>query len=262
MRKILLSLSVTSLFTACQVENINYTKPIVLTYEPKNVLGTSATVGGIVLGEGGQNVSEYGFVYSTTETPTVEDNKVKLGERIGEFIESTEVFEQGKTYSLRAYATNEIGTAYGETYTIRTSSPPPCSHTVNNFVDLGKLITLQINSVETGNGLTGSTDGNVDFITQTNSSTASVVLSFNEEDQKMPLTGMYTVVPFFDSLDPLSDGKVQVYIQDFNSAFGGDKVITGTEIFVENNDGNITFIFCDAKCDTFYEIDGKFTYNK
>ncbi|MBR6549799.1 MAG: fibronectin type III domain-containing protein [Paludibacteraceae bacterium] len=88
-----------------------------------NILLTSATISGLIINDGGADITECGIVYSTSENPTILNDKV-----LAEIVEEkTEVFrceltglQEQTTYFVRAYAINEKGIAYGEERTFNT----------------------------------------------------------------------------------------------------------------------------------------------
>jgi len=75
---------------------------------------------GEVTSDGGAGVGYRGFCYSTTNTaPTVDNDTVLCGNGTGAFTGKF-VGSQNTTYYIRAYATNEEGTAYGDGKAIKT----------------------------------------------------------------------------------------------------------------------------------------------
>jgi hypothetical protein len=56
--------------------------------------------------------------------PTITDNKTNDGSGPGSFISSIAGLTSGATYYIRAYATNSVGTAYGNQITVVTLVPP------------------------------------------------------------------------------------------------------------------------------------------
>lgn len=72
------------------------------------------------------NVSEvidYGHVWSQKENPTIYDNKNSLGSTssTGTYNTTLTGLEPNKTYHVRAFATNSVGTSYGKDVTFSTS---------------------------------------------------------------------------------------------------------------------------------------------
>ena len=96
--------------------------PTITTGEATEVAVSSATVSGTVTNDGGASVTERGICWATTENPTISDNKLASGNGIGEFTVSLTNLSAGTTYYARAYATNSVGTAYGNVVTFTTES--------------------------------------------------------------------------------------------------------------------------------------------
>jgi hypothetical protein len=88
--------------------------PTVSTKEVTNILETTAIGGGIVLSDGGSNVTERGVCYSLNENPTIYDYKVTSGSGNGAFTTPLNTLIPGSAYNIRAYAINQNGTGYGE----------------------------------------------------------------------------------------------------------------------------------------------------
>lgn len=90
--------------------------PVVLTSsttQSNNIITTS----GNVTSENGSSVTDRGFVYGTTSSPTVTDSKVSVGTGLGTFSGTTGTLPGG-TYYVRAFATNANGTTYGSENTV------------------------------------------------------------------------------------------------------------------------------------------------
>jgi len=81
---------------------------------------TSATGGGMVTSDGGSPVTARGICWSITENPTTTDNKTVNGSGVGVFISELEGLSNNALYYVRAYSTNEFGTAYGNQESFKT----------------------------------------------------------------------------------------------------------------------------------------------
>ena len=90
------------------------TFPTVSTNIVTNVSFTTATCGGNISSDGGAEVTARGVCWSTSQNPTISDNKTIDGEGLGNFTSNITGLASGTIYSVRAYATNSVGTAYGE----------------------------------------------------------------------------------------------------------------------------------------------------
>lgn len=96
--------------------------PSLTTTAVSDITFTSATTGGNITLDGGSPVTARGVCWSTNENPTVVDNKSTDGTGIGSFTSSISDLFPGTTYYTRAYATNSIGTGYGNQIMISTLS--------------------------------------------------------------------------------------------------------------------------------------------
>lgn len=246
----------------CEIENINYITPIAVTDAPFNVQANSAILGGAVLGEGGKDVVEYGLVWSTNDTPTIDDTKIVLGDRIGSFSNTYDSFEANTTYFYRAYGISEVGVGYGGTYGFTTKSEPPCDPEIDNRINT-QTAQITINDVDVTFPSFGFDDGNIQFETSTFSSTIRITVQFNEVDRQFPQTGEYTtVLGDFDGDDNLSNGSAKLFLTDFGiGSQGGATAVPGTVFYVEDNGGAVSVIFCDTPLGDTYVLNGKFTVN-
>ena len=89
------------------------TLPTVITASVTEITSNSAKGGGEVTNDGGVEVTERGICWGTNENPTINDNHVATGTGTGAFTVMMESLEANTIYHVRAYATNEAGTAYG-----------------------------------------------------------------------------------------------------------------------------------------------------
>ncbi len=100
--------------------------PTVSTAAPGSVATTSAVLGGNVTADGGDNVTERGVVYSTSNnTPTTADAKATNGTGTGTFSATISTLTPGTTYYVRAYAINSAGTSYGSSISFTTTPNAP-----------------------------------------------------------------------------------------------------------------------------------------
>ena len=87
---------------------------MVTTNEVTDITTNSATCGGNVTDDGGATVTARGVCWSTSQNPTINDNKTTDGNGTGNFTSILSNLAPQITYYVRAYATYEKGTAYGE----------------------------------------------------------------------------------------------------------------------------------------------------
>ncbi len=87
-----------------------------------NITPTAATVGGEVISDGGSAVTNRGIVFSTNPFPTFSDSIIEAGSGTGAFSIDLSGLQIGQTYYVRAFATNEIGTMFGNQISFQTNS--------------------------------------------------------------------------------------------------------------------------------------------
>ena len=109
-------------------------QPVVTTAEVTGITCYTAVSGGEVTFDGNVTVTARGICWGTSPNPTIEDNKTTDGTGVGGFTSNLSNLEHNTTYYVRAYATNEVGTAYGEEVTFTTLLDPANGH---EYVDLG-----------------------------------------------------------------------------------------------------------------------------
>ena len=99
---------------------------ISVTTTPPVVTSTTATISGNISDDGGDPITDRGVVYSLNPSPTIESGtRVSSGSGVGSFNSTISGLSPGKTYYIRTYATNSIGTAYGDQITITTTKVAP-----------------------------------------------------------------------------------------------------------------------------------------
>ena len=95
--------------------------PTLTTNSITDITTNSATCGGYVSSDGNATVTARGICWSTSQNPTIEDNKTNNGSGTGSFTSYMSGLKDGITYYVRAYATNEKGTSYGEEKSFMTA---------------------------------------------------------------------------------------------------------------------------------------------
>jgi len=104
-------------------------KPYIFTRSVTITSNTSADVGGEIINLGGPEVIEHGHCWSVNPNPTISNDHTELGSttEIGEFTSNLLGLNAESFYYVRAYATNDNGTAYGDEVVFQTlPEPVPC----------------------------------------------------------------------------------------------------------------------------------------
>jgi hypothetical protein len=95
--------------------------PVVSTTAPYNISGTSATSGGEVISDGGGIVTARGVCWDIFPLPTIIGLHTINGSGSGSFTSNITGLGPYQYYYVRAYATNEAGTAYGTPQLFQTT---------------------------------------------------------------------------------------------------------------------------------------------
>ena len=81
----------------------------------------SGLSGGTIISDGGEDITEKGVCWSTSTSPTIADSKTSDGKGSANFVSNLVGLAEGTPYYVRAYATNSVGTAYGNEVTFTTN---------------------------------------------------------------------------------------------------------------------------------------------
>lgn len=100
-------------------------KPSLSTIAVTSITASTATSGGTISSDGGAYVTANGICWNTSGDPSINDSKTSDAVGKGQFVSSITGLAPGTTYHVRAYATNEVGTSYGEDITFLTLGEAP-----------------------------------------------------------------------------------------------------------------------------------------
>lgn len=137
------------------VVSIDFTaiKPQVTTQaiSNRNVAAGTATFNGTIVSAGDPTYTERGFVYKTAPNPIIEEDEKKIA--VGSnpiFSANIADLQEGKTYYIKAYATNTGGTVYGEEIILDFNYIQPTITTTATTNILQTSATLNANVVSAG----------------------------------------------------------------------------------------------------------------
>ncbi|MBQ3751093.1 MAG: hypothetical protein II865_07320 [Bacteroidales bacterium] len=151
--------------TASVTVTVNPVAPTVTTNNVSNIQATSATCGGNVTSHGGSAVMARGVCWGTSQNPTVNNSHTTNGSGTGTFTSSLTGLLPNTTYYVRAYATNSVGTMYGEQKSFTT----PC-----NVVSVS---IAGITTINYGQSTTLTASGAISYYWSTNATTANITVS-------------------------------------------------------------------------------------
>jgi len=95
--------------------------PTINTTTAYSITQTTAISGGNVTDDGGATVTARGVCWSTSQNPTLTDPHTTDGTSTGSFTSNITGLSANTTYYVRAYATNSVGTTYGNEETFTTA---------------------------------------------------------------------------------------------------------------------------------------------
>ena len=110
--------------------------PVLTTENVGSISYTTAVSGGAISSDGGSDVTVKGVCWSTSPNPVITDSRTTDGAGAGSYISNLTGLIPGTKYYIRAYATNNVGTGYGNDLTFNTTA-----------VGLATLTTRAVTSV-------------------------------------------------------------------------------------------------------------------
>ncbi|EAY30963.1 IPT/TIG domain-containing protein [Microscilla marina] len=116
------------------------------TFIPTSVDFTSVTLKGSILTVGDGGITDHGFVWGETASPDLNSaGKHSLGAKTeaGAFEHAVTGLTEGKTYHVRAYATDAQGTVYGEDKSFTTTNSPTITEFTPTEAGQGDTITIK-----------------------------------------------------------------------------------------------------------------------
>ena len=129
--------------------------PTVSTTGVTGITQTTANSGGNVTSDGGAGVTARGVCWGTTSGPLAGGSHTTNGTGTGTFTSSITGLTAGTLYYVRAYATNSIGTAYGNEVSFTASSIVLATLTTTTPASINE------NTAESGGNITDSGGGTI-----------------------------------------------------------------------------------------------------
>jgi len=196
-------------------------------------IGSSAAIGhGSIASSGIPNATAHGLCWSTSPNPTILDERVDLG-----VVLTTGVFSAGitglsphTTYYVRAYATNQIATVYGEQVSFKTlailrvtadnktvtysDTVPELTYVITGFVDGDDLSVV-----------TGTASLNTTYTQTTPVADSPVAIEINQGSLSAPANYAFQFVNGLITINSKALIATAI-VQD--KAYDGNLVATGT----------------------------------
>jgi hypothetical protein len=171
--------------------------PVLTTAAVSNIAANTATGGGNITSDNGSAITARGVCWNTTPTPTLANPHSVDGTGTGSFTSNLAGLTGGVTYYVRAYATNTVGTAFGNEVNFTTIvglpilTTTPATNVTGTSATSGGNISSDNGAAVTTRGICWSASPGpttADFITSDGTGTGSYVSS---------ITGMTPGTPYY-----------------------------------------------------------------
>ena len=130
------------------------TTAFVTTTHPTSVTATSAISGGFINNDGNEAVYTRGICWASHPNPTTADSYIASGSGIGSYAITIKGLMGSTKYYVRAYAINDVGIAYGNLDSLKTSAPMLEAVSTTDVINIGGTTAV-------GRGYVGSVGGAV-----------------------------------------------------------------------------------------------------
>ena len=232
---------------------LSFDIPSVITRNADSISTTTASVGGKVINDGGYAVSERGIYYGTTDDVETTGTRLVIGSGTGEFSTSLTGLTPATTYYIKAYATNSLGKAFGETRSFITRE-----YEIGNIMKIhditaqaGEILTLELEilneedfvgfnlDITLPEGFEYITDSEElfrsdDHILSMTVMEGNIVRMISGSPENNPYTGNEGIILSFNLESPETSGNYAFEIQ--NAVIGSSDAVN---ILTETIDGNV-----------------------
>ncbi len=181
----------TSGFSVRCLKDTIFAPTTITTSSVSDITQTSAAGGGNITSDGGAAVTARGVCWSTSSNPTTVNNHTNVGGGNGAFVSSIIGLNPHTQYFVKAYATNNTGTVYGNEVSFTTLSLWSCGQAITDLRNGKTYQTVQI-----GNQCWMAENLNLGFringsINQENNSTVEKYCSLDNESNCDVYGGLY-----------------------------------------------------------------------
>lgn len=125
------------------------TLPVLTTSAASEITITSAKIDGMILSDGGAAVIASGLCWSLEASPTLSDQVITNTNGESNFSATLSDLSVQTTYFVRAFATNRIGTGYGNSISFTTNSFAPSEILFNPTLTYGAMSDIDGNVYRT-----------------------------------------------------------------------------------------------------------------
>jgi len=179
------------------------TVPVVNTIDVTSVSANSATISCQVIDECGANVTSRGVCWSQLYSPTINGDHTIDGGGSGIYFSDITGLAPNTSYYVRAYATNIVGTSYGEQMSFMTD----CDVVTvivsgDSIIDYGQSTTLMASGATSYHWSTGANTANITV--SPTSTTTYIVTGTNQYNCTATATKTVTVNPILPTVNTIN----------------------------------------------------------
>ena len=222
---IILAAGITFLCSSCKKDP---TIASLVTSSISSISRTSASTGGDITSDGGAPIISRGVCWATVENPTTSNSKTSDGSGTGTFTSELTDLSPGTMYYVRAYASNEAGTAYGDQLSFTT-----------NDIQVPVLTTAAVGSITSSAALAGGeiTDDGGGAVTQRGVCWGTEGTPTLQDNYTSDGVGTGSFTSTIDGLSPETDYFVRAYaVNSAGTSYGNEISFTSGKI--TDADGN------------------------
>ena len=204
--------------------------PTLTTSSVSTITQISAVSGGNITSDGGAPVSQRGVCWAVHTGPLVTDSLTNDGTGTGNYISTLTKLTGNTIFYVRAYATNAVGTSYGQEISFRTSPVVPVLTTVDPAATStttgtsGGIVSSDGGSAVTARGVCWSTTANP-TIAGTKTSDGTGTGSYSSNITGLAVNTLYHVRAYATN--------------SVGTAYGADKTFTTDPATLSDKDGNV-----------------------
>jgi len=213
----------------------------ITTTKASSIMNSSASSGGSISDDGGADITARGVCWNTTGNPTISERKTSDDSGTGEFSSSITGLTLGASYYVRAYATNIVGTSYGNEISFTTiESVPTLSTTEASSITLstaksGGNVTNEGGVNVISRGVCWSTLGNPTIELSTKTADGTGVGSFTSSIFGLAENTTYYVRAYATNLKGTAYGSVISFKTQSSVLIFNPSLTYGTVVDIDGN---------------------------
>ncbi|MCX6279002.1 MAG: DUF1566 domain-containing protein [Bacteroidetes bacterium] len=199
---------------------------------------TTATSGGNVTATGGANITDRGVCWSASPNPTTADSKTINGTGTGMFVSNLISLTPNTVYFIRAYATNSVGTAYGNEITFTTLLTP-----IIPTVTTAAITNIGLTTATSGGNVLSDGGATVAFrgVCWSASPNPTLTNSYTTDGN-----GIGVFVSNLTALAPNTIYYLRAYAVNSAGTSYGNEVMFNNTFFIGNNYGGGKIFYIDG----------------